>query len=136
MVDQSKITTTQLPQNSPRWLSRRLSSDQLRRVESRIEAAELKTSGEIVVVLSRRSVPLRTLELVCGFIFVTLTFMSIEPFLGDWLSYLDIFLVGLVVFATGCLGYFIGKWSFVRRLLLNDRDSAALAAQRAELEFY
>ncbi len=136
MVDQSKFKGTQFPQKSPHWLDRLLTSEQLRRVESRIEAAELKTSGEIVVVLSQRSVPLRSLELVCGFIFAALTLISIEPFLGDWLSYMDMFLVGLVVFSVGLLGSFIGKWSFIRRLLLNDRDSAALAAQRAELEFY
>ncbi len=120
----------------PSWMSRTLSQGQILALEGLIKDAESKTSGEIVVVLSARSFPLRSIEMLCGVLCATVCIACMEPFLGDWLTYFDFFLLAIGVLTVGVGGYFLAKLSWVRRVLMMDRDSANLANQRAELEFY
>lgn len=120
----------------PRWIAASLLNDQVVSIEREIFSAELKTSGELVVVISQRSFPLKSLEILSGLIFAMTYVTIVEPFIGDWLTYFDISLLVFGFFAAAAFGYFMAKTSWARRILLNDADSARLAVSRAELEFY
>ena len=104
------------------------------------------------ILLTYYSIYNKKVYILLSFVFITL-FTGLRFNVGrDYLSYIDMYTLfdtndfiyritnfdyTIIFEEIGFdLLFFIGKWSFIRRLLLNDRDSAALAAQRAELEFY
>ena len=136
MVTQSDMSKEAALQTLPRWLGRSLSVAQVKKIEQVIFQAEAATSGEIVVVLTARTFPLRSLEILFGFICAFLGVVLVEPYLGDWLSYGDLALLALAVVAVWVGGNYLARVSWMRRILLNDRDSGNLAHQRAELEFH
>lgn len=136
MVEQSDAARSSGRGALPRWLCKKLSATNVEKIEQDISNAESRTSGEIVVVLTGRSFPLKSLEILFGFLCAFFAVVVVEPYLGDWLTYLDILLLIFFVSIIWIVGAYSARLSWIRRALLNDRDSARLAASRAELEFH
>ncbi len=118
----------------PSWLGRSVDRAGVERIEAAVRAGELKTAGEIVPVVVRRSTRLGVLP------FFTAS-LSLLLFLGLKLEGLlpwELHLWTLIPFSLGflTLGYALGLSSLVQRFLLPAQEQKDSVEQRALLEFY
>lgn len=120
----------------PKWSRDFLTNEAFHKIENAVAAAELRTAGEIVPIVVRRS---STLGHVSAIVFLGLGLLS-SPGVY-WLTFfahdLWITLAGLVcVAAVLMLGVFMTKSTRIQRLLVTAEDRQAQVMQRAQLEFY
>lgn len=136
MVKTSKKDLLKSDISIPSWLSPKLTSDDVKQIESSIAKAEATTSGEIVPVIVRRSAPLKAhgmlASLICALVFFG--FFVIE--VGDWLHFEEILFMILGLAVSAALGQFLVRFKPIYRLLQHPKDAEYLAIQRAELEFH
>ena len=122
----------------PKWLSERLSSDDLDSIEKAIHKAELKTSGELVPIIVRRSSTIGHVPLTLLLFFTTLWFIV------DWILnlYTNIALLESPLFMGGGLIFILlltrilSPLEWVERVLTPRYDQSLQVNQRAEIEFF
>lgn len=120
----------------PSWSKGYLRPDRVQLIEDAVRAAELKTSGEIVPMIVRRSstighVPFILLSLlVAVFMIVDGPGWQYEVVGEHWSWYLVDTVVLVVVTAL------LSRWTFLQRVLTPRDDQAEQVDMRAEVEFY
>jgi putative membrane protein len=108
--------------------------EELRQLEKVIGELELKTSGEIRLMIVQRSMP-ASAKFVIGAMFVGLVFLWLErhfllPHVHEYL------LLAVVLAFSGALGLLLGRIPFFVRNFTWPGKLRAHALMRAELEFY
>jgi putative membrane protein len=119
-----------------KWVEKHLDKEDLVEIEKAVVHAEMKSSGEIVPVLIRRSTPI-------GHVF-PLLFLSLISFVivlgfDQKLKYFFDIGWGTEVFVVASLflaSYFLAKVERIQRLLTSNYDMNKEVIERAELEFY
>ena len=122
----------------PGWISSKLSQKDFDSIEQSIHQAELKTSGEIVPMIVRRSstighIPLTLLMILTNFWLI-----------GDWIFHFyyhkSSFNSPLLVFSGIILVFLLTRilspMNWIERLLTPKQDQALQVEQRAEIEFF
>ncbi|MDZ4662379.1 MAG: hypothetical protein SGJ18_12265 [Pseudomonadota bacterium] len=118
------------------WVERHLSKDDLLEIEKATASAELKSSGEIVAVLVKRSTPVGH---VLPLMFLALVLIAIIMGADQKLKYYFDFGWGVELFLLVgilTLAYFLAKLERVQRFLTSTEDMSKEVMERAELEFY
>ena len=120
----------------PRWANRHLRPGSAETIAEAVKAAEMKTTGEVVPMLVRRSstighVPfILTASMVAVFMVVDGPGWQAEYFGAHWTWYL-VDTLGLLVAAA-----LLARVPFVQRLLTVREDMTDQVNMRAEVEFY
>jgi len=120
----------------PGWLLSRVSQADFEKVEEAVHQAELKTTGEIVPVIVKRSSTVGHIPLV---LFLILMFGYILLGVSEVLDVpiLDSLWLNLMVFAVVLVASrFLAQFEFFERILTPKIDQQKQVEQRAELEFY
>ena len=122
----------------PKWIQSRLSSDDLDSVEKAIGQAEMKTSGEIVPMIVRRSSTIGHIPLTLLLILTNLWFISDRTFGfytgGSLLDSPLSIVMGLIVIFL--LTRILSSMEWIGRILTPRHDQALQVNQRAEIEFF
>ena len=129
-------SSTVLRGELPKWISCYLSSSDAIKIDAAVAAAEIKTSGEIVPVIVRRTVHLKPPAMKLSALFILLYCLFVETRLGFFIDAQEIFLLGLGFIVAAILGPILVRSPRVRRLLMSKGNAAQLATLRAEVEFY
>lgn len=118
------------------WISRYLSTKQIQEISDYVQATELKTMGEIVPVIVRRSSAIRHVPLA-----VALSLMLFVVLLD--LPYLDLFFHGAWTLAWPVLfllfyvvGLLMARCHWVQRVFVPNQDEVDQVEDRAEREFF
>lgn len=121
---------------SRRWVRKYLRQTDMQQISDAVRKAELRTSGDIVPMVVRRSsaighVPV-ILALVLALIFVAAgrMFPALAAFYGHWVIELGTFLFLLI------LAWLLSPLHFVQRALTSTHDEKFQVEHRAHLEFY
>lgn len=101
-------------------------------IREAVRAAELKTGGEIVPILVRRSVPMRGVVAPSILFFVAL-FGFLER---HYFEVYEPWSMLLALLAALVIGIACSRIEAVQRFILPDADEDQAVATRAELEFY
>lgn len=125
-------------ENIPVWIKKYLNSSQVNSISQHVAAAELKTSGEIVPMVVRRSSTIGHVPVIlfCVLVLLWLSFdftVFLETSLSGWIYWLANVACVVALFAVAIL---LAKISFVQRNLISKADLVAQVNLRAELEFY
>jgi putative membrane protein len=118
------------------WISKHLSDADFSEIERAIAGAEAKTSGEVVPMIVRRSVSLRTAPYIA--IMTGLAIMFVVGLLLHFDFAKTQHLVWLVVGVVATLALAVATPFVVplQRFFTLDADEAEAAFQRAQLEFF
>lgn len=120
----------------PGWSKRYLQAESAQLIEEAVKAAEMKTAGEIVPMVVRRSstvghIPLVLMSLMVAiFMIVDGAGWQYENLLAHWAWYL-VDTLGLLVLAA-----MLAKIPFFQRILTPRDDQVAQVNMRAQIEFY
>ena len=120
----------------PGWSKRYLKAESAQLIEEAVKAAEMKTSGEIVPMVVRRSstvghIPLVLMSLMVAiFMIVDGVGWQYENLIEHWAWYL-VDTLGLLV-----LSAILAKMPFFQRILTPRDDQIAQVNMRAQIEFY
>lgn len=120
----------------PKWATGYLKPERVQLVEDAVKAAELKTSGEIVPMIVRRSSTVGHVPLLLMSILVSVFMILDGPgwqyaWLGEhWAWYL---LDGVVLLLVSTS---LSRLEIVQRLLTTNADQTDQVEMRAELEFF
>ncbi len=118
------------------WSRALLTEDEFQRISDEIKAVEMKTSGEIVPMVVRRSTSVGHVPFIVGLILLSI-FLIIDL---NWFLEADLWLRGAswvleVVIILVCMR-FLAPLHFVERLLTDREDMRREVEMRAQLEFY
>ena len=120
----------------PRWLNSSLTRDHLDSITETLKSAEAKTTGEIVPMIVRRSIPLGhvptilVLLLICALLLMQLISYAFffHPIAPQWTILLALGLLALIPF--------LSQSHRVQRWLTQRREMLHLVESRALFEFY
>ncbi len=121
----------------PKWASVYLDEKGFLAVESAVQQAEAKTSGELVPVIVRRSSTIGHVPIILILFFSLLFFVLEGPYWQhEWFDLpLWMFVVGDLLILAG-LVRLLAPLPFVERLLTSKYDQMSQVEQRAINEFY
>lgn len=124
----------------PKWVLRFLSQDEFHRIKQAVAEAEKQTSGEIVPMVVRRSttvghVPIILLSVICILFILVDGLLYQNELFGNLFANQKLWiLVDLPIFYG--IALWLGRFSFLQRLLVSGEDTELQVNMRAELEFY
>lgn len=133
MVTKSNSNTTS--RVLPTWAQRLVTEDDCRRIEGKIAAAELMTSGEIVPILVRRSATIGHVWIVLT-LMMLIAFMAIEQVVAIQYPNTSLIVLLPAPFVLAALAWTLSSHDAVQRLLTPPSDLEAQVLRRAELEFF
>lgn len=118
------------------WISKHLSQGDFDEIERAIARVEEKTSGEVVPMIVRRSVSVRTAPYLALLSVVSLLFALSIVFHVDFTSTRH--LIGLTVgaFIAVAFAFLTTKWEPLQKFFTLDADEEEAAFERAQYEFY
>lgn len=118
------------------WISKHLSSQDLNDIESAIARNEAKTSGEIVPMIVKRSVSLRSVPYMALMAMLALLFVFALVFHFDFATtrHLSWLVVGVVLALL--VAFASTRLEFLQKFFALDDDEAEAAFERAQLEFF
>ncbi|MES2965897.1 MAG: TPM domain-containing protein [Bdellovibrionota bacterium] len=118
------------------WISKHLSLTDLAEIEAAIASVETKTSGEVVPMIVRRSVSLRSAPYIAIMAALSLLFVLALIFQFDFAR--TDHLVGLVIGVVAALGLAVATPFLIplQKFFTLDGDEDEAAFERAQLEFY
>jgi putative membrane protein len=120
----------------PLWLRRYLKFGDRDIISHAVKQAESKTSGEIIPMVVRQSMPTGHVPLFIALvIFSALLIFDLESHLSDWGQGFT-YALPLFIFISYLVGHVLAKIPAIRRLFLNKQDMTQAVHERAELEFY
>jgi putative membrane protein len=129
-------TSPDLRGELPKWISCHLSTSDALKIEAAVAAAEVKTTGEIVPVIVRRSVNLKPPAMKLSALFILLYCLFVETRLGFFIDTQEMLALGFGFIVAASLGPILVRSQRVRRLLMPNCNASQLAKLRAEVEFY
>lgn len=119
-----QANTTQYPS----WVLKFLSADAFQRVATAVSQAEKSTTGEIVVMVVRRS---SVIGHVPYFLFFTLAFLAL---LVDF--YTHFLMTPLMVLILFPLCFWLARFKWIQRFFTRPGDRSFQVLERAEIEFH
>ncbi len=119
----------------PNWSQTYIDTKGVARVEAAVRAAEMRTSGEIVPVLVRRSTTQGLVPLVLGLLF-PLLILAVQDSLRASIDHHQLIYWNIALVVGAVLGFSLGKIARVQRWIIPVSQQKIEAERRAMLEFY
>jgi putative membrane protein len=122
----------------PKWASLYISEQEIQQIEAKITEIEVKTTGEVIVLIVKQSSFVRYVKPALFFIFMIISLFTLNWYLHDlWFTLLEksmFYMVDLVL--VYLLAAMLAKLTFFQRVLLHPVDMQEAFQRRAVSEYY